>query len=215
MKHPLIVIALILTAAFLRADDITTIRGEKFTNVSISRVEPDGIVVIKSDGIVKIPFTDLSPELRAKYGYDPKKAAQFKSAVQTADNLRAAEAGAVEAANAYAATQAASVMAQQDALAKAKKYRIQGTVFQKTAEGLVLERLGSSNWEAELFEKHRQADRVAGIAYAEPAGSFLFLRGHPDEAKLANHDIVDVVGYDTGIYSNGGTSYHAYTFYSK
>ena len=62
------------------ADDITTIRGEKFTNVSISRVEPDGIVVIKSDGIVKIPFGDLSPELRAKYGYNPEKAAQFNAA---------------------------------------------------------------------------------------------------------------------------------------
>ncbi len=36
-------------------------------------------------------------------------------------------------------------------------------MFQKTAEGLVLERLGSSNWEAELFEKHRQADRVAEL----------------------------------------------------
>jgi hypothetical protein len=215
MKHPVILIALILTAACLRADDITTIRGEKFTNVSISRVEPDGIVVIKSDGIVKIPFTDLSPELRAKYGYDPERAAQFKTAVQGADNLRAAEAGAVGAANAAAATRAAALKTQQEDLAKVKKYRIQGSVFQKTAEGLVLERLGSSDWEAELFEKHRQADRVAGIAYAEPAGSFLFLRGHPDEAKLANHDMVDVVGYDTGIYSNGGTTYHVYTFSSK
>jgi hypothetical protein len=84
MKHPVILIALILTAASLRADDITTIRGEKFTNVSISRVEPDGIVVRKSDGIVKIPFSDLSPELRAKYGYDPEKAAQYNAAAQAA-----------------------------------------------------------------------------------------------------------------------------------
>jgi hypothetical protein len=84
MKHPIIIIAFILTAASIRADDITTLRGEKFTNVTISRIEPDGIVVIKSDGIVKIPFTDLSPELRAKYGYDPEKAAQFKTAEQAA-----------------------------------------------------------------------------------------------------------------------------------
>jgi hypothetical protein len=215
MKYSLITLALVLTASSLRADDITTLRGEKFTNVTINRVEPDGIIVIKSDGIVKIPFNDLSPELRAKYGYDPDKAAQFKAAVQAADSQRAAEAGAVGAANAAAATQAAAAKTQQDALAKVKKYRIQGSVFQKSAEGLVLERLGSSDWEAALFQKHRQADRVAGIAYAEPAGSFLFLRGHPDEAKLADHDIVDVVGYDTGIYSKGGTTYHAYTFYSK
>ncbi len=73
-----------LTAASLRADDITTLSGEKFIGVTISRAEPDGLVVIKSDGIVKIPFSDLSPELRAKYGYDPQKAAQYNAAVQAA-----------------------------------------------------------------------------------------------------------------------------------
>jgi hypothetical protein len=80
MKNPLIMMAFILVGAALRADDITTLRGEKFTNVIISRVEPDGIVVRKRDGIMKIYFSDLSPELRRKYGYDPEKAAELPAA---------------------------------------------------------------------------------------------------------------------------------------
>jgi hypothetical protein len=85
MKCTLIGIgAAIITAAGLRADDITTLRGEKFVGVTVSRVEPNGIVITKSDGIVKVLFTDLSPELRSKYGYDPEKAAQFSAAEQAA-----------------------------------------------------------------------------------------------------------------------------------
>ncbi len=84
MKPTLIAIAAIIMAASLRADDIVTLHGEKLTGVTVSRVEPDGLVIIKSDGIVKIPFTELSPELRNKYSYDPEKAAQFRAAEQAA-----------------------------------------------------------------------------------------------------------------------------------
>ena len=31
-----------------------------------------------SGGIVKIPFTELSPEIQKKYGYDPKAAGDFQ-----------------------------------------------------------------------------------------------------------------------------------------
>lgn len=210
MKRPLVIIAFTLTAACLHADDITTLRGEKFTSVTVSRVEPDGIVLIKSDGIVKIPFSDLSPELRAKYGYDPEKAAQYNAAVQAAASQRAAEAGAVEAANAGAATQAAAVKAQQEDLAKVKKYRIEGVVFEKTGEGLILN-----------YADVNQADVVPSasnhylrIPFAKLT-PLIFLRGYPDEEKLANDDRVKIIGYETGVYSYHGTTYHAFAFYSK
>jgi hypothetical protein len=212
MKYSLIIIAFILTAVFLCADDITTLRGEKFTNVTISRVEPDGIVVIKSDGIVKIPFTDLSPEVRAKYGYDPEKAAQFKTAAQAAAAQFNSAAQAAAAQEQSAADAAAAAKQQQKALLKVKKYRILGRVFQKTAEGLVLKQTDRSRLN---FDKHEQADRIAGITYPETGGWFLFLTGHPDQEKLADDDLIDVIGYETGVYSHGGTSYHAYAFYSK
>jgi hypothetical protein len=54
---------------------ITTISGKQYKNATISRVEPDGITVKFSGGLVKIPFPELSKELQEKYRYDPQKAA--------------------------------------------------------------------------------------------------------------------------------------------
>jgi hypothetical protein len=54
------------------ADDFKTIIGKEYKNAIVSRVEPDGVVIKFSGGIVKIPFTELSPEIQKKYGYDPK-----------------------------------------------------------------------------------------------------------------------------------------------
>ena len=39
-------------------------------------------MIAKKDGIIKIPFSDLSAELQVKYGYDPDKAAQYSAEQQ-------------------------------------------------------------------------------------------------------------------------------------
>lgn len=67
---------------FASADDFKTTRGKDYKNATISRVEPDGIVIKFSGGIVKIPFTDLSEELRRKYNYDSEAAKAFTKDVQ-------------------------------------------------------------------------------------------------------------------------------------
>src|SRR5205823_11332178 len=70
------------------ADDFTTATGQEYKNVTVSRVEPDGIVITFSGGIVKIPFTELSPEIQKKYGYDPKASADFQQQTYQADVAR-------------------------------------------------------------------------------------------------------------------------------
>jgi hypothetical protein len=62
--------------------DFKTISGKEYKNATVSRVEPDGIVVRFSGGIVKTPFTDVSDELRRKYNYDRDAAKQFAAEVQ-------------------------------------------------------------------------------------------------------------------------------------
>ena len=47
-------------------DDIKTINGKEYKNATVSRVEPDGIVVKFSGGIVKLAFTELPEETRNK-----------------------------------------------------------------------------------------------------------------------------------------------------
>jgi hypothetical protein len=63
------------------ADDFKTINGKEYKNAKVSRVEPDGIVISFSGGIVKVPFTELSEELQRKYNYDPEAAKQFAADV--------------------------------------------------------------------------------------------------------------------------------------
>ena len=63
------------------ADDIKTLTGTEYKSAKISRVEPDGIVIVHSAGIVKIPFTELSDDLKKKYGYDPEKAKAYAAQV--------------------------------------------------------------------------------------------------------------------------------------
>jgi hypothetical protein len=69
------------------ADDIKTINGKEYKNATVSRVEPDGITVKFSGGLVKIPFTELSKELQERYHCDPE-AAQ-KSAADSAAQINA------------------------------------------------------------------------------------------------------------------------------
>lgn len=66
--------------------DITTQSGEVFKNCKITRIEPDGITVMRTKGIVKISFADLPDEYRTKYGYDEDKAAKY---THTVDQKRA------------------------------------------------------------------------------------------------------------------------------
>ena len=67
MKTTILLLALSLT--ILRADDIKTTTGQEYKDATISRAEPDGLVIMYSAGIVKIPFTELSPEIQKKYGF--------------------------------------------------------------------------------------------------------------------------------------------------
>src|SRR6266436_6569892 len=57
------------------AEDLTTLDNKTYRDVKVSRAEVDGIVILYSERGGKIAFTNLSPELQKKYGYNPAKAA--------------------------------------------------------------------------------------------------------------------------------------------
>jgi hypothetical protein len=68
-----------LSASIALADDFKTIDGKEYKKATVSRVEPDGIVITFSGGIVKLPFVELSPDVQTKYGYDSKAAAAYSA----------------------------------------------------------------------------------------------------------------------------------------
>ena len=63
------------------AEDFKAIDGKEYKNVTVSRVEPDGIVLISSSGISKVYFTELSKEVRERFHYNPMKAAAYSAQV--------------------------------------------------------------------------------------------------------------------------------------
>ena len=79
-----------LPGAAPKGMEIVTTSGTKYENVTVTLVEPDGLSISHDAGLVKVPFTDLSEELRAKYNFDPQKAAQFAAAAQETAKQKAA-----------------------------------------------------------------------------------------------------------------------------
>ena len=93
-------LGLIFLPLFLYADDITTIKGKKYTDVVVQRVDPDGISIKHSAGLGKLYFSELPPEIRSKYGYDPEKHQKYYEAQQrqaaNAEMMRTLDSIAVE-----------------------------------------------------------------------------------------------------------------------
>jgi hypothetical protein len=87
-----------VTAAAL-SDDFKTVNGKEFRDATITRVEPDGIVVKTKSGMSKVYFTELPKEVQERFHYDPQKA------------------------SAYSAEQAANYAAYQDQQAEAQRQR--------------------------------------------------------------------------------------------
>ena len=87
-----------VTAAAL-SDDFKTVNGKEFKDATITRIEPDGIVVKTKSGMSKVYFAELPKEVQERFHYDPQKA------------------------SAYSAEQAANYAAYQDQQAEAQRQR--------------------------------------------------------------------------------------------
>src|SRR5436190_6045298 len=87
MKPAVVILAMVLAALqFMFADDFKTIDGKEYKNVTVSRVEPDGIVLTSKSGISKVYFVELPKEVQERFHYNPEKAAAGEAAaVQQAE----------------------------------------------------------------------------------------------------------------------------------
>ncbi len=74
----LTLLILCLASAAL-AEDFKAIDGKEYKNVRVSRVEPDGIVLISKSGISKVYFTELPKEVQERFHYDAAQAAAYST----------------------------------------------------------------------------------------------------------------------------------------
>lgn len=75
-----IAIFLLFGLASAAAEDLTTLAGRTYKEARVSKVFPDGVIVIHASGTARIKYTDLPPEWRGRYNFDPEKAEAFAEA---------------------------------------------------------------------------------------------------------------------------------------
>ncbi len=63
-------VSILCLASVAIAEDFKAIDGKEYKNVTVSRVEPDGIVLSSSSGISKVYFTELPKEVQERFHYD-------------------------------------------------------------------------------------------------------------------------------------------------
>ena len=75
MKVLILIILCFGSVAF--SEDLKTVAGKEYKDVTVSRVEPDGIVLTGKSGIYKVYFTELPKDVQERFSYDPQKAAAY------------------------------------------------------------------------------------------------------------------------------------------
>jgi hypothetical protein len=58
-----------LSASLALAEDFKTVNGKEYKNVTVSRVEADGIVIKGKSGISKVYFTELPKDVQERFHY--------------------------------------------------------------------------------------------------------------------------------------------------
>ncbi len=77
MKILTVLISCFASLAF--ADDFKAIDGKEYKNVTVSRIEPDGIVVRTKSGISKIYFVELPKDVQERFHYNAAIAAAYSA----------------------------------------------------------------------------------------------------------------------------------------
>src|SRR5437016_9148543 len=81
-----------LYASIALADDFKTIKGKEYKDATVSRVEPDGIVLRTKSGISKVYFVELPKDVQERFHYNAAVASAY-SAQQTVNQATRASAG--------------------------------------------------------------------------------------------------------------------------
>jgi hypothetical protein len=68
------------SVAMAKGTVITTLDGQRYDEVSITRVDPDALSFTHAAGAATVDFENLPPELRTKYNYDAVKAKEAREA---------------------------------------------------------------------------------------------------------------------------------------
>jgi thioredoxin 1 len=92
LKMKILAFLILCFASVAVADDFKLINGREYKDATISRVEPDGIVLRTKSGIAKVYFVELPKEDQEQFHYNPAIASAY-SAQQAVNKATTAVAG--------------------------------------------------------------------------------------------------------------------------
>ena len=96
MRLPLQLLLAVLAGTTVFSLDITTRDGKTYKHVKVMGIYPDGLSIMHSTGVSKVPFDNLPDAIQKEYGYDPAKVAADRKAVEEANKAEAARAAAAQ-----------------------------------------------------------------------------------------------------------------------
>ena len=91
-----VVLSLLCFTTAVVADDFKLVTGKEYKNVTVMRVEPDGVVVKTKSGISKIYFVELPNDVQQRFHYNAAIASAY-SAQQAVNQATTSRAGRGEA----------------------------------------------------------------------------------------------------------------------
>lgn len=141
--------------------DIRTSSGVTYTKCKITKTEPDGISVLHSKGVAKIPFTNLSREYQKKFNYDPTNATVYAKASAKKD---------AEAWNRIERERAEAALSLGDSMAKTREVKAfgQGDTARKLAEKGAKD---LNDRDGKKFSYYAKTDNGTWCVYAYPRNS--------------------------------------------
>jgi hypothetical protein len=79
VQTKLFTILLLSFAAAALSEDFKTVNGKEYKDATVTRVDPDGVVVKTKSGITKVYFIELPKEVQERFHYDSEKAASYSA----------------------------------------------------------------------------------------------------------------------------------------
>jgi len=158
-----------ISAAF--AEDFKTVNGKEYKDATVTRLDPDGIVVKTTSGITKVYFVELPKEVQERFHYDSAKAASY-SAEQAATYA------------AYQKQQQEALRQQQDADAKTKAISEQQQAATNHTQALQARYNELQKQEGDLLLQIGQAKQPGPAYYGGKNNRTLLHHPNPQKSQL-------------------------------
>jgi hypothetical protein len=170
------------------ADDVKTLNGKEYKDATVTRVEPDGIVLKTKSGVIKVYFTELSKDVQERFHYEPGQATSYST--EQAANYAAYQKQEEETRRQQADAEAknrAILAKQRAATNRAQALQAQYNELQKQEDDLLLQ-IGKAQQPGPAYYGGKNNSTL--LHHPNPQKSQLpFLQGHLSDVRREKSEL--------------------------